>query len=933
MAKQFQNLTVDYKKLLNLSVADRVSMTKSDYGQSILSSLTPTQYANLFPSYYKERLPDISGFTAASRGTGGTRTGYEPSTAGLTPVSTRPVGNQVPTSTVSPGRATPAYVRRLKEATGGVDISDTKAKAQLSSEKKEIFNLLKKGQISADDPRVAFLKDISEADLQKMGLVTSKEKDKTYYKASEITDDEVKAQLAKTSGGEGRNISKILTAKEGKSIVVEMDDGTVKKMTGDRNWRNNNPGNLEASPWTQKQPGYLGTDGRFAIFSNSEQGREAKNKLLFNTYKDTSIASAIEKFAPSVENDTAAYIARVSREIGVNPRTKLSDLTPEQKTIMLNAMKSVEGGKTGQTEILKKGLRIQGTPTDQQIAEAKNQIQAQREQASADTLAARAKLPAGVDSKFAQEYEKMNPGQKEATLTAIGKTGVDKFNSIYKENPQQTIQTASTGDIRTTDYHQTTRDGYIQPKGFDTKSGNGQECATLSKAFNKEAGAASTWKNRVYVDNSKIKPGVMVATLAYNDGSAGKRGQNYHTGIAITAPDKDGNFKVLDQFKGGPAKIRTMNVNTGYMAKSGYGRGAESSQIGVLSGAEKPSLTALQAARAIAEKSNDKETMAILDGSITSYQAQIAAAANKNNFAQGNVEEANKSTGVNVEKDPEAQVDGKPKTELASAEYLQQKQQQSGVGVVPERERTIPGQDMSRQHPSSVQTFRTGEPENAQQSTQQSTRQHPSSVQLFRTGEQQGVSTNEVIPVHADGGKKELDTKQITAYPIGPLKGDNSVVVDDDKKPLFTMNTDKESAHYDPNDKTVSIRPLDEKKNKLDKKPLVGKAIPVLAEGGEVDLQTSAEGAPIPKVDSSGLQATPDTTPDQAPTDSSAGNVGAMAQGNVMAPTVGSSPSVSESLRNMSANPIACPSFGRALAAANFKKSGDHFDNGSTNLR
>ena len=186
----------------------------------------------------------------------------------------------------------------------------------------------------------------------------------------------------------------------------------------------------------------------------------------------------------------------------------------------------------------------------------------------------------------------------------------------------------------------------------------------------------------------------------------------------------------------------------------------------------------------------------------------------------------------------------------------------------------------------------------------------------------------------ATGGAKEVDTKEITAYPIGPLKGDNSVVVDDEKKPLFTMNTDKESAHYDPVDKTVSVRPLDEKKNILDKKPLVGKAIPVLAYGGEVDLQASAQGEPVSKVDSDGLAATPEAPDaDGAGPEPTSSNAGAMAQSMARGSSGDSLASISETLKNMSANPITCPSFGRALAASNFKKSGDHYDGGATNVK
>ena len=58
----------------------------------------------------------------------------------------------------------------------------------------------------------------------------------------------------------------------------------------------------------------------------------------------------------------------------------------------------------------------------------------------------------------------------------------------------------------------------------------------------------------------------------------------------------------------------------------------------------------------------------------------------------------------------------------------------------------------------------------------------------------------------ADGGRVKVNTEQIAAYPIGGLKGDNTVVVNAQQQPLFTMNTN-ESAVMNPNTKTVDVLP------------------------------------------------------------------------------------------------------------------------------
>ena len=71
-----EDLTVDYKKLMRMTVHDRINMARSPLGQSYLGSLTPTQYAQLFPSYYKTMVPSYSAIQSASTMGGGGGGGY-----------------------------------------------------------------------------------------------------------------------------------------------------------------------------------------------------------------------------------------------------------------------------------------------------------------------------------------------------------------------------------------------------------------------------------------------------------------------------------------------------------------------------------------------------------------------------------------------------------------------------------------------------------------------------------------------------------------------------------------------------------------------------------------------------------------------------------------------------------------------------------------
>ncbi|MCT4654227.1 MAG: hypothetical protein N4A65_00295 [Cohaesibacter sp.] len=136
--------------------------------------------------------------------------------------------------------------------------------------------------------------------------------------------------------------------------TVQYSDGSVVQYNGARNWRNNNPGNIEYGKFA-KSKGAIGTDGRFAVFPDYATGRKAKADLIFNgsSYKNKSIAGVISRYAPAFENNTKGYYSAVARAIGVSPNTRVRDLTLEQREIMLDAMERVEGFKVGRAKALK----------------------------------------------------------------------------------------------------------------------------------------------------------------------------------------------------------------------------------------------------------------------------------------------------------------------------------------------------------------------------------------------------------------------------------------------------------------------------------------------------------------------------------------------------------------------------------------------------
>lgn len=87
-------LTVDFKSLMRLSMSDRYAMAQSSQGRSYLASLTPTEFALLFPDYYRKRLPDM-GISGGGRGKTGapaisTATPSAPSTYTPPPTTAAP---------------------------------------------------------------------------------------------------------------------------------------------------------------------------------------------------------------------------------------------------------------------------------------------------------------------------------------------------------------------------------------------------------------------------------------------------------------------------------------------------------------------------------------------------------------------------------------------------------------------------------------------------------------------------------------------------------------------------------------------------------------------------------------------------------------------------------------------------------------------------
>jgi hypothetical protein len=147
------------------------------------------------------------------------------------------------------------------------------------------------------------------------------------------------------SGSSGSAASSLSGAAEGLTDFAN-EVGYNLGINTPRGLRNHNPFNLRyyaSIPWNGQQ----GDDGGgYAVFDTDENGVRAGGHQL-KTYAGrglVSVSQIITTFAPSNENDTAAYITDVSRRLGVDPDQALDvyGLLPQLADAMIHHEQGVQ---------------------------------------------------------------------------------------------------------------------------------------------------------------------------------------------------------------------------------------------------------------------------------------------------------------------------------------------------------------------------------------------------------------------------------------------------------------------------------------------------------------------------------------------------------------------------------------------------------------
>ena len=116
-----------------------------------------------------------------------------------------------------------------------------------------------------------------------------------------------------------------------------------------RGERLNNPGNIDrnAIKW-QGMCADQSSDPRFVVFNTPEDGIRALAKVLLSYYRKhglNTVRGIINRWAPSTENDTSAYIYHVAELLTVSPDAQINPERPEVLEVLVTAIIRHENGR------------------------------------------------------------------------------------------------------------------------------------------------------------------------------------------------------------------------------------------------------------------------------------------------------------------------------------------------------------------------------------------------------------------------------------------------------------------------------------------------------------------------------------------------------------------------------------------------------------
>ena len=121
--------------------------------------------------------------------------------------------------------------------------------------------------------------------------------------------------------------------------------GTEIRNGGSKTWRYNNPGYVRCSSRTTSY-GALSCDGEYAIFPDYDTGVRAMQQSLRDDYPDLPLREALEKHLPP---EAGIDPDKICREAGLDPTSKVEDLTPEAFDAFGNAIQCQPSWSEGES--------------------------------------------------------------------------------------------------------------------------------------------------------------------------------------------------------------------------------------------------------------------------------------------------------------------------------------------------------------------------------------------------------------------------------------------------------------------------------------------------------------------------------------------------------------------------------------------------------
>jgi hypothetical protein len=538
------NTKAPFKALKKLSLKKRMNVVQDqNLGPTLLNSLTPTEFAMLFPKYYQKALPDVGGFRLAlTKKSQQQQEGFLKSleqeivTLGGSSKSMEEFRRNYSQEVSRRGKAAPRI-------------------PQLSEQQSKAFEAVQKGAIDVDSDFGRVFAGLTKDKLASVGVERYTQDGKSYYRyvQPDVSVDEAKQRLKTGAGWSGgrftaSNYAAVLRQAgfQEKDVALMTAVGIQESNHNVRAANDKNPNrersygifqiNLNAHPFGSPELNYAGIHSMDDLFDPVKNAKVA-HYLYYKT------PTSIKHWGAYTDGGYKQYIGEAQAGAASGAPYSAGAVKPEGPN-----------GEYSDTQISK------------MMEDLRSEKNAARRQQLANILADAGAIP---------------------SASAGG-----------------TVQVAGVS----------MKGGWIQPINegdYDPK--NFRECATLSKAFNPELHAASGWK--VKRNDAAIQPGVVVATSKYNDGSGGRHLQGYHTGVALTSPDANGNFKILDQSVGHQPKVTVVNVNN-------YNYGGRHPEIqgnywGIINDNTKRSMAAVKYAYNIADDETRAQLAATIKGAET----------------------------------------------------------------------------------------------------------------------------------------------------------------------------------------------------------------------------------------------------------------------------------------------------------------------------